>query len=108
MPSVVTLPQARSPLGYVTVAGQRIPVEIDREWMRAFTDIVTRSGGTSGTGTDSILESINDLFSTTRPSDAAAQDAARAVDELRNDLASARGELQAARNRLEQLEDRLA
>lgn len=50
MSSPVTLPQGRSPLGYVNVAGTRVPVEIDMEWMRAFTDLIARTGGASGEG----------------------------------------------------------
>ncbi len=48
--STVTLPQARSPLGWTVVNGVRTAVEIDVEWMRALIDLVGRTGGTSGGG----------------------------------------------------------
>lgn len=44
----LTLPQARIPLGHVMVQGQRLPVEIDMEWMRALLTLVNRTGGVLG------------------------------------------------------------
>lgn len=46
--STLSLPQARIPVGWAMVAGQRVPVEIDIEWMRALTVINDRVGGASG------------------------------------------------------------
>jgi len=46
--STLSLPQARIPVGWVMVAGQRVPVEIDIEWMRALTVIKDRVGGVTG------------------------------------------------------------
>jgi hypothetical protein len=45
--NVVALPQARIPIGHCTVNGQRVEVEIDIEWMRSFTALVARTGGTT-------------------------------------------------------------
>lgn len=45
---VLTLPQARIPLGWVMVNGQRLPIEIDIEWMRALLTLVNRTGGVMG------------------------------------------------------------
>lgn len=42
------LPQARIPLGWATIQGKRIPVEIDMEWMRVMLELVNRTGGTAG------------------------------------------------------------
>lgn len=44
--SILTLPQARIPLGWATVQGQRVPVEIDMEWMLYLTTLTERAGGT--------------------------------------------------------------
>lgn len=49
--ATITLPQARIPLGWMTINDQRFPVEIDREWNRAFNMLVDRTGGISGDGT---------------------------------------------------------
>jgi hypothetical protein len=46
--SALSLPQARIPIGWAMVAGNRVAVEIDTEWMRAFTVIKDRVGGVSG------------------------------------------------------------
>lgn len=42
------LPQARIPLGWAVVQGQRVPVEIDMEWMRVMVELVNRTGGVLG------------------------------------------------------------
>ena len=51
--TAVSLPQARIPLGWVTVPNtggepQRLPVMIDQEWMRALLQFVARTGGVMG------------------------------------------------------------
>lgn len=45
MSAPLTLPQARIPLGWVMVSGQRAPVSIDIEWMRALIGMWQRMGG---------------------------------------------------------------
>ena len=45
MTSILNLPQARIALGWATIQGQRIPVEIDPEWMRYMTVLTERAGG---------------------------------------------------------------
>jgi hypothetical protein len=64
--SIVTLPQARIPLGWATIeqpdgTKRRIPIEIDIEWMRALLGIVTRIGGVSSETIDvsSLKAAIN-------------------------------------------------
>lgn len=93
-----TLPQARIPLGYAVIAGVRTPVEIDIEWMRAFTDLVK---ATSSDGGASLAELLP-LFFATPPSDPVSQEAIRAVDELRNELASAKGDMRALRGQIDE------
>jgi hypothetical protein len=43
--STVTLPTGDIALGKVVVNGQEYPVMVDIEWMRAFSDLLTRTGG---------------------------------------------------------------
>jgi len=43
--STLTLPQSRIPIGWVTVQGQRMPVEVDIEWSRYFFTLTDRAGG---------------------------------------------------------------
>jgi hypothetical protein len=82
MSLTITLPQARIALGWAVVQGQRIPVEIDMEWMLAFTRLVDRAGGTSGD--TNFSEYINQFYDAP-PLDPGVRDALRGVDELRND-----------------------
>ena len=106
--STVALPQARIPLGYAMVSGQRVPVEIDAQWMRALLGLVDRSGGTTGSGgTTSNVDEVMGLLMSL-PQDLAAQEAMRAVDELRNELASARNDVQVFRAKVEELESQIA
>jgi hypothetical protein len=55
--TVLTLPQARIPLGWATVAGQRVPVVIDLEWMRYLVTLTERAGGITGVSTTELVES---------------------------------------------------
>ena len=105
MTAPLTLPQARIPLGWVMVGGQRAPVEIDREWMLAFLGLLTRTGGITGnTSAGSALDELLPLLM--EPvRDAQTQEAMRAIEELRQELAGARSETHALRG---QLEDALA
>lgn len=125
MSLTIALPQARIALGWVVVQGKRLPVEIDMEWMLAFARLVDRTGGTSGD--TNFSEYINQFFDAP-PVDAGTREALRAVDELRNELASSRADVQVLRglidellaraeapqqteqlrNRIELIEDRLA
>ena len=43
--SNLLLPQGRIPLGFAMVGGQRVPVEIDQQWMRWATTLTERAGG---------------------------------------------------------------
>lgn len=52
--SILTLPTARIPIGWATIKGERVPVVIDIEWMRALITLVDRAGGVTGVGTDEL------------------------------------------------------
>jgi len=96
--SSVSFPQARIPIGYAMVNGQRVPVEVDQEWMRSFSALLDRSGGVSGS---TAFAEYLPIFFDVQPTDPALQEALRAVDELRNELASTRADLQALRSMLD-------
>jgi hypothetical protein len=123
MSKVVSFPQARIPLGWALVQGERVPVEIDQEWMRSFMALLDRTGGTSG---DASFDQYIPMFFETPHTDATAHEAMGMIDELRNEFAMAKTEQQALRtmlddlavllqggtstdlrNRIEQIEDRL-
>lgn len=53
---ILTQPQARIPIGWATVAGQRVAVEIDPEWMRYLSTLTERSGGITGVSTTELTE----------------------------------------------------
>lgn len=101
----LSLPQARIPLGWAMFQGQRVPVEIDIEWMRALSGLLDRTGGVSGS--TNFGEYINQFFDQPH-GDPAAQEAIRGVDELRNALESARGEVQQLRGMLDDAVQELA
>ena len=102
----ITLPQARVALGWVLVQGQRIPVEIDMEWMLAFVRLVERTGGTSGDS--SFIEYINQFFDAP-PVDPGVRDAVRAIDELRNSQDQAQDpQLHELANAVDELRNELA
>lgn len=126
MTITITLPQARIALGWAVVKGERIPVQIDMEWMLALAALVERTGGVMGD--TNFFEYLNQLFETP-PLDLGARDALRAVDELRNEqprmldprvreqaaaidelrneLNSARGDMQALRQLADELSARI-
>jgi len=55
--SLLTLPQARIPIGYADVGGKRVPVTIDIEWMRYLAILTERAGGITGVSTTELVES---------------------------------------------------
>ena len=105
MTAIIALPQARIPIGYATVDGARIPVEIEMEWMLMLTRLFERSGGTTGgTGFNEYITQFFDAPGT----DPLLQDVVRAVDDLRHELASSRAELQSLRGLIDEQAAQLA
>ena len=43
--SSLLLPQGRIPIGVALINGQRVPVEVDQQWMRWATTLTERAGG---------------------------------------------------------------
>lgn len=41
--TTVNAPQARIAIGFATVGGQRVPIMIDHEWMRYFSELTAQS-----------------------------------------------------------------
>ena len=58
--ALLTQPQARIPIGWATIAGQRVPVEVDPEWMRYLSTLNERAGGVSGVSTTELTEEAFD------------------------------------------------
>lgn len=58
--ALLTQPQARIPIGWATIAGQRVPVEIDPEWVRYLYTLNDRAGGVSGVSTTELTEEAFD------------------------------------------------
>ena len=96
----LTLPQARVPFGWADVAGARTPVLIDLEWMRALSTLVDRAGGVTG---DASFEDVAPVLLGAPGTSPEVQDALRAVDELRNELAGARSDIGALRSMVDEL-----
>ena len=87
---------SRVPIGYVEIQGQRLPVFTNTEWAKYFETL-------EGTSDVSSMDT-----SSTVQSDLSGREALQGVDELRLDVSSARSNVEAMRNRLELIEDRLA
>ncbi len=57
----LTSPQARIPLGWAMVNGQKVPVLIDMEWARYLSVLNERAGGVTGPSTtDASISSFED------------------------------------------------
>ena len=52
--STLTQPRGQIAIGWAVVAGQRVPVICDPEWIRFFSTLTDRVGGTTGLSTTDI------------------------------------------------------
>ena len=93
MTATVALPQSRIPLGWATVQGVRVPVEIGMEWMLVLSRLLERTGGTSGD--TNFGEYINQFFDAPLTSPES-QENARAIEEMRGRSESLRDDLRQA------------
>ena len=121
--SSVTQPRGGIPIASVTVSGQRYDCVTNAEFVRFFETLLRRIGGTVGMDFAELLQLALEPISR----DTGAQEALRAVDELRNELESVRAtsaglmarldellsqieaqpNIQPLANRITQIEDRL-
>ena len=121
--SSVTQPRGGIPIASVTVSGQRYDCVTNAEFVRFFETLLRRIGGTVGMDFAELLQLALEPVSR----DPSAQEALRAVDELRNELESVRAtsaglmarldellsqieaqpNIQPLANRITQIEDRL-
>ncbi len=60
--STVTLPRAGiTPIGYLDIRGEKVPVWLDQDWARGFDQLVVRTGGvTSNTITEINIAAFED------------------------------------------------
>lgn len=122
--SAITPPKAQIPIGIVMINGRETEVRQHPEFVRFFFDLFRRVGGTDGTSSDELL----DLAFFDPPRDPQAAEAVRGLGEVWNQLESLRSDcdnlrrlvaeqeaelqtlrgMDTLRNRVEQIEDRLA
>lgn len=108
MTTTLTVPKANIPIGTVVIAGTTFDVPQHPEFVRFFSDLARRTGGvTAPTNTD-LANGVTtlDTEDVAPRSNPEAREALRVVDELRNELASLRGDNDGLRRRIEQLEDK--
>lgn len=97
-----TLPQARIPLGWVIVDNNRLPVEIDMEWMRALSLLLTTvTTGFDATTLTQLLLSFVEAGNTTGRDNEIRNE----IEQLKNEVANR--DLETFRLRIETLEGRL-
>lgn len=101
MSNTVTQPIDRIPIGQFEGPDGLVDVKVHPEYLRFFESLRLRAGGTVGPGTKDVQEQAQQMFESI-PSDPAAREALQAVDELRNELATARGLMQDLRAIIEE------
>jgi len=115
MTTTLTVPKSNIPIGTVVIGGATFEVPQHPEFVRFFSDLARRTGGVTAPTNTELSSGVADVASsvaTLDNEDAAprsnpeAREALRAVDELRNELASLRGDNDGLRRRIEQLEDK--
>jgi hypothetical protein len=52
--ATITQPRTQIPIGEVLIGGKAVPVQIHPEYLRFFTSLVNRAGGTVGSGTQDL------------------------------------------------------
>jgi len=55
--SLLTQPRGQIAIGWAVINGQRVPVVPDVEWVRFFSTLAERAGGTGGVSTTELVES---------------------------------------------------
>lgn len=110
MTTTLTIPKTDIPIGRLTIDGVQYDVPQHPEFVRFFFDLARRVGGvTAPTNTDlSVHIATLDSEAQMPRSDPGAQEALRAVDELRNEFASLRNDCDALRAQIADRDAELA
>ena len=110
MTTTLTIPKENVPIGRVTVGGVDIDVVQSPEFVRFFFDLARRVGGTKAPTNNDLSGHVATLDSEAlmARSDPDAQDALRAVDELRNEVASLRSDCDGLRSQIADRDAELA
>lgn len=106
--SKVTVPKNMVPVGFVQVGNQRYEVQQHPEFVRFFFDLFQRVGGTAAASNSDLEQMAEEQVGAGQVSSPEAQEAVRGVDELRNQLASLRSDVDMLRGLIEQAGEALA
>jgi hypothetical protein len=96
--STVTQPRTGVPIGVATVSGKPLEIELHPEYLRFFTSLVQRIGGVASMSNAELAQLVSEPIK----QDARTDDAIRAIDELRNELASLRASCDQLRGLLDE------
>lgn len=109
MSRTITPPTARIPIGLAMVNGREVEVRQHPEFVRFFFDLFARVGRADALSNTELAQISQALIDATpQPiSSIDAQEALRAVDELRNELASIRGENDRLRREVDDIRGQL-
>ena len=110
MTTTLTIPKANVPIGRVTIGGIDYDVAQHPEFVRLFFDFARRVGGTTAPTNNELSGHVETLDSDAQMSrsDPSAQEALRAVDELRNEIASLRSDCDGLRSQIADRDSELA
>lgn len=109
MPRTITPPKNSIPVGLIDFGGKRIEVQQHPEFVRFFFDLFNRVGGVSAlsnTDLEAMAQALVDAGAVPSSSPEA-QEALRGVEELRQQIASLRGENDRMRSEVEELRAQL-
>jgi hypothetical protein len=106
--AIITPPKVPIEIGHVTIDGTNYKVTQSGEFVRFFFDLFRRVGGFDALSNTELEKLASDAFNAGTADDPVAREALRGVDELRNELASTRAELQSLRTLLDAREAEFA
>lgn len=102
MSTTLTLPKSNVPIGTVAIGGVSYDVAQNAEFTRLFYDFFRRVGSTTAPTNNDLSMHIETLDSEAQmpKSDPSAQEAIRAIDELRNQFSSLRSDCDNLRSQI--------
>lgn len=108
--STLTIPKSTIPIGTFTFQGQTVSIPASSEYARFFFDLARRVGGVSALSNGDLSDNIDALDADAQfsRSDPLAQDAMRAVDELRQTVSSLRNDCDMLRSQIADRDAELA